>query len=337
MTDVHPASKNTALLTKIWTEGQTGQLELAGARSAADVISAPFERGGPICSQGLILIRRALRGQGTLSFEPMAVGGRGDPRRMAAVLLSEARRLCYDGRVALPPEAVLAWAPQGGFAWGLPLSDEQKQMLLRIDGIRPVSALVAGLCSPPNALKLELAALVALGAVETRSRSFAQVLMPVADLDGLLESLADQPSDVTSIAELRRSGAAKERKRGDTQDEALRQGRRLMEEGRWEEADQVLSAALSERMDNPHLLAALASARAGNTQREPQVRRQEASRLASMATLLDSVDPEVARVRRQLGVHPEKPGRSSAHSARGLWQDPGRLSGARQTPGTGGA
>jgi len=83
--------------------------------------------------------------------------------------------------------------------------------------------------------------------------------------------------------------------RGDgmLRDHLLEQGRELLEQGRYEEADRALSAARDLRIDHAPTLASLALARARNPALPAEERQHDVDRLLCMAAQLAPTDPIV--------------------------------------------
>ena len=152
---------NAKVLADLWLSRKTGVIVLDGRRSG----QAGLVDGGIVDEASKKLVRTALGG-GEIRFNPAHVDGVGDWRRMGTLLF---RAACVngDGRIlrrhlgATPtPNSATA------FARMLPLCDDARQFLSRVDGQATVESILDRGDIPAGEVGTEIMAVVQLGLLE---------------------------------------------------------------------------------------------------------------------------------------------------------------------------
>lgn len=309
-------SHNAEHLFQLWRGRASGVLMLGHEGAPSGLVVAPLHLGNLVCHQGEDIVRSAMREELAVSFVEIEVAEQGHALDLGPILLEESRAWGARALDALPAHAILSWGDASSDAWELPLAPATREILERVDGACPMSRLLLESAEGLDQARAELGALLHLGALRAstgRELSFSASLhhapQDSLDIRGLVNALernargcADCPTARPGEACTSGTclGLAREDLREGQQTRLLAQGRRLLEQGQWLEADRALSAARDLRVDNPQVLAALALARARNPTRELAVRRRDALQLASLASQLDGEDPEVSRLHRQV-------------------------------------
>jgi len=158
--------ENIRDLTQIWTNKRTGTLVLAGDKSGV----ASIVEGGLVNDAAIKTVKQAVFG-GVLAFKETSVDGVGDWARMGKLLFKGARLGTDSRTLRRYTTAVLLPNEHTALARSLPLSEDGRSFVGRVNGSDTVARLLDSGGYPLGDVSRDITALVQMGLFELQGTS----------------------------------------------------------------------------------------------------------------------------------------------------------------------